>query len=364
MIKDYIILFFCLIISACQTNNTEKYTKKPDTIEIAILLPMSGEKAQEGQEYNKLIKLGLENALSTYVHVTSYDAADEKQTRASMAKIIQKNTKIILGPLYSNTTSLIAEQAKNHNIITLTMSNDPALADDKLFVFGHAPLKQLESCVDYYLEKNYNNFIALLPNKQYSKAISKIIQARMIPKSGLLHKIELYESNPEAIDKAVATISNDVDNLNEIEDYTGKPVIYLSDDTQHLNLLFNSLHKYQLDKKAIITGDNRIDIDYSYPMTIYFTGSLNMISSDLKDKSQQLGIYHLSFMHLVAYDLGRLTAKYIGEQFTEERFLSLLNSKTPYIGMSGNIYFTDSIAQRKYDIIKKENGKYSTIHSD
>ena len=185
----------------------------------------------------------------------------------------------------------------------------------------------------------------------------------MIAKSTLLTKTALYDSTPEAIDKAVSSVSSAVDSLNEIEDNILKPVIYLADDAQNLSLLFNSLRKYNLDKKAIIAGDNRIDINYLEPITIYFTGSLNIISSDIVERAKNLGIYHMSFMHLVAYDLGRLTATYVGEEFSQNEFLGRLNSNLPYIGISGNIHFIDSIAQRKYDIIKKDLGEYSTIQN-
>jgi hypothetical protein len=69
-------------------------------------------------------------------------------------------------------------------------------------------------------------------------------------------------------------------------------------------------------------------------------------------------------MHALAYDLGKVTASYIGEEFALERFLNRMKSRQPYIGLSGNIHFVDSIAQRQYDIIRKENGIYSTLSSE
>ena len=353
-----------MFLSSCQShepivNIKEEEPKEP--IEVAILMPLTGENVVLGRQYDKLIKMGLEDGLKSYVHVTSYDGSNEVQTLAAMKKIIARKTKIILGPLYSNLTALIAQKAKAENIIVITMSNDPSLADKKLFVFGHAPLKQLIRIVNYFADNDYKNFIALLPSGQYSQTVNQVMQNIVIKKNATLVRSEFYASTPESIDKAVHNVSNTVDNLNEMDDVSTKPVVYLSDDLKNLHLIFNSLHKYSLDKKAIIIGDNRIDINYPESTNLMFTGSLNIINSDVPERAKSLGVSHILFMHAMAYDLGRMTSKYIDNKYTEDQFLAQITSKLPYIGMSGNIHFVDSIAQRDYDIIKKEDGVYSTI---
>ncbi len=358
---NFILSFICLVsFSACQTT-TKNAEKLPMIMEIAVLLPMSGPNSATGHQYNELIKMGLEDGSKTHINVTTYDGSDEAHALEAMDKIIKRGTKIILGPLYSPITSQIATKAKNHGIIVITMSNNPALADSKLFVFGHAPLKQLALIINYFLNNDYKNFIALLPAGEHSVQSNKIIQDMVIKGNATLVRSEFYLNLPESINKSVKLVSDSVDNLNEIEDSMTKPVIYLSDDPKNLNLIFNSIHKYNLDKKAIIAGDNRIDIEYPENIDIIFSGSLNFLNSDISDRAKKFGINHMSFMHLIAYDLGRMTASFIGDEPDLEQFLARINSKVPYIGVSGNIRFIDSIAQREYDIIKRENGEYTTI---
>lgn len=352
----------CIILVGCQSNReVATPLERQKTIEIAILMPLTGDNAALGQQYNKLIKIGIEDGLQSYVHVTSYDGSDEKQIAAAMDKIIERKTKIILGPLSANLASMIANKAKAYDIIVITMSNNPVLADTEFFVFGHAPLKQLTKIINYFVNNDYSHFITLLPEGQNSKATNQIIQDLLIQKNAYLVRSEFYSNLPESINKAVANISKRVDNLNEQEDVSKKPVIYISDDSKNMNLLFDSISKYNLDKKAIIVGDNRIDIDYPDQVNITFTGSLNILNNNIVERSKDIGINHLSFMHAMAYDLGKMTAKYIGTDFNKERFLAVINSKIPYVGISGNIHFIDSIAQREYSIIKKENSVYSTL---
>ncbi|WP_375327034.1 penicillin-binding protein activator [Candidatus Tisiphia endosymbiont of Nemotelus uliginosus] len=360
------ICFFSLL--SCQTPNQEVTPKKQiavkQPLEIAILMPLTGENSAIGKQYNTLIKMGIEDGLQTYAHVTSYDGSDEKQVLAAMEKIIARNSKIILGPLYSNLTTLIANKAKAHNIIVITMSNNPVLADSKLFVFGHAPLKQLTKIINYFVDINYKHFIALLPAGQYSHTVNQVIQNILIQKNATLMRSEFYSNVQESIEKAVVTVAATVDNLNEREDVQTKPVIYISDDSKNISLLFASISKHNLWKKAVIIGDNRIDIDYPEPIDIAFTGSLNVLNSVVAEKAKNIGIRHLTFMHTMAYDLGKITAQYIGTEFTQRSFLAAMNNNIPYIGISGNIHFVDSIAQREYDIITKENNIYNTMSNN
>ena len=80
-----------------------------------------------------------------------------------------------------------------------------------------------------------------------------------------------------------------------------------------------------------------------------------------KKASEILNIQHLGFMDLMAYDLGRMTAHYIGRGLTHEQFVSRLQDQEGYIGASGFVTFSDNIAKRKYDIIERRGLEYKTI---
>jgi hypothetical protein len=358
-----ILSFFCIFtLFSCNSNKQYK-TALTKPVEIAILMPSSGASANIGMQYSQLIKMGLSDSVQADVNVVVYDGADEKQAMASLDKIIARKTQIILGPLYSPITKLVADSIKGRDIIMITMSNNPALAEDNLFVFGHAPLKQADRIINYFLDAHYSNFISLLPSGQYTKTVNQVLQDMILQKNATLVHSEFYQDSPESIDKAVALVSSSVDKINEMDDVSTKPVIYLSDDPKNLQLLFASISKYNLDKKAVITGDNRIDIDYPEHINIIFTGSLNMLNGNIRQRGKDIGINHMTFLHLMAYDLGRMTGNYIDDLYNKDRFLARLHSKEPYVGISGSIYFVDSIAQRKYDIIKREGGQYSTLSS-
>jgi hypothetical protein len=64
-------------------------------------------------------------------------------------------------------------------------------------------------------------------------------------------------------------------------------------------------------------------------------------------------------MHALAYDAGKIVASNIIGNYRQEDFLTRLKSSKKFSGVSGKLYFIDSIAQREYEIIKKQNGVYT-----
>ncbi len=189
LISCTLLLICSLSFVGCSTTTQQQEVlKAPSPVEIAILMPLSGENEILGRQCDNLIKMGLSDALKGGISVTSYDASNNKSTLDSMNKIIAKNSKIILGPLYSKTVELISGLAKEQGIIIITMSNNPGLADNDLFVFGHAPLRQNERIVNYFLDNNYKHFISLLPAGDHSQAVSVVMQNMVLQKGASLIK--------------------------------------------------------------------------------------------------------------------------------------------------------------------------------
>ncbi|MES2215049.1 MAG: penicillin-binding protein activator [Pseudomonadota bacterium] len=355
-------IFLCVLllaISACQTNPPQHI---PPKINVAILMPLTGQDGVLGRRLASLMELGLEDGLQGQIDLMTYDASDEKSAQLMMDKIIAKKTKIVLGPLFSQIAYAIMPKVEAHNITVLTLSNNPAIGGGNMYVFGHAPMRQTERVVNYCINKGYRDLILLLPAGNYTKTMSNIIQDMALKANISPVHTEFYGDEPESIALSVAKISDIVDNLNEIEDNATKPVIYVADDAKVLELVFSAFRKHNLDQKALVIGDNRADIYFPDGIQLLYTGSLNYMNYGLdKRASEILNIHHLSFMDLMAYDLGRMTSHYLGQGLSQEQFLSRLRSQEGYIGTSGSVIFNDNIAIRKYDIIERNGAQYKTI---
>jgi len=351
------IILFAFALSSCQTTQEKDGPK----INVAVMMPLTGKDAETGKRLAKFIELGLEDALAGQINLMVYDARDEEVAKSMMNKVINKKTKIVLGPLYSDITSAIIPQAEANEITVISLSNNPALAANNIYVFGHAPMRQTERVISHFLAKDHKDFILLLPAGNYSKTVASVISDMALRHRANPAHVEFYANEPEAIAASVEKVARMVDELNESPESHTKPVIYVADDAKNLNLIYSAIHKYDLDKKAYLIGDNRADIDFPTSIDLTFTGSLNYLNYNLDIKAREiLDIHHLTFMDLMAYDLGRMTAHYIGQGLTHEQFVARLKSEG-YIGASGSVKFEDNIAIRRYDIIERSGTKYHTL---
>lgn len=363
----FILSFVCLFaIGACESNpnsyNNGKNKQSSNVTEIAVLVPLSGSLEQIGKQYAGLIKMGLADGAKSKIRITVLDSANEEKLTESVQRILDSKINVVIGPVYSKDTKLVSSMVRGKEVIVLSLSNDPTLADNNVFVFGHAPMRQMEQITNYLLNNDYKHFVTLLPANRYSQTISKIIQNMITNKGGVLSKMEFYSPDEADTTKAVTVISDNVDNLNEQEENLKQPVVLVGDDSENLKKIYKIAKSLNLDKKAVIAGDNRLDIDTDEPINYISTGSIMMHSNNLKERATKLGVSHFSFMHALAYDAGKMVASYIGDGYNKEAFLAKLSGLEKFPGVSGNIGFVDSIAVRQYEIIKKYNGQYSILN--
>ena len=357
-----LIISFCLLaLSACSsTQGTGNKRNLSDNItEVALLLPLSGENELVGKQYSSLIKMGLSDNAKVRIKVTAYDSSDELKLKDSIKKILEQRTKIIIGPISSKDTKILAAQVKGKEIVALTLSNDPTLADKNIFVFGHAPMKQMEQVANYLINDDYKNYITLLPAGRHSTTVSKIIQSIVTNKGATLSRMEFYTNSDESIEKVMNVVSDTVDNLNENYENLKRPVIIIGDDPENLKRIYNIAKGFNLDKKAVFAGDSRIDAQQDKDFEILYTGAMMLEDINLKARALALGIGDFSFMHILAYDAGKIVAGNLIQDYKKESFSARLRNLQRFSGVSGKIYFIDSIAQREYEIIRKRGGIYS-----
>ena len=360
----FIISFcFLLVLTACESSNNNTNSKKSlsnNTItEVALLLPLSGENELLAKQYAGMIKMGLGDGAKTKIKVTSYDCSDEIKLKKSIKRILEQKIKIIIGPIYSKDTKVLSAAIKDKDVIALSLSNDPTLADNNMFIFGHAPMRQIEQITTYLINNEYKNYVILLPTGRHTQIVSKIIQNIIANKEATLSRMEFYNNTDEDIEKAVNIVSDTVSNLNEQDEILKRPVVIVGDDLENLKKIYQFAKNFNLDKKAVIAGDNRIDVIDDKQFEIIYTGSITLENGNLKQRAANLGINYFSFMHALAYDAGKIVASNIIGNYRQEDFLTRLKSSKKFSGVSGKLYFIDSIAQREYEIIKKQNGVYT-----
>lgn len=361
---NFICSLVCFIlITSCASSEVKQVLPKTDQIsytEVAILLPLTGPEADKSKEYITMIRAGLKDGSKGKIHLGIYDAATPEILNQSLEVIFARGTDIIIGPIYSAPTQIVADQIRGKGIIAFSLSNNPALASEQIYIFGHAPLKQLQTLINYSLKEDYDNYITLMPQGEWSHKTNQIIAELIKTRGKKLLATEFYNlADQESMATIVTELLGLVNNLSQHG--SSKPVIILSDDIDSLNKLLPILASHGIDKKAILMSDNRININPENNIDIIYPGSIVITQNNFLTLARGLGINKISFMHLLSYDIGRIIGENVGNFYTRKEFISRLDSSVIFKAVSGDTYFFEHIAQRNYQIIKKENGVYTVL---
>ena len=330
-------------------------------------MPLSGPSGEQGQKLAELIKWGLEDHLSGFISITTYDVATEDFTMQAIDKMRLNGTQIILGPLYSQNVKLLEEFIKENNILMITLSNNIALTDNQnIYIFGHVPLKQTMYLNSYLISSGHKDFAILLPRTRTSQNLNKALSEFIISSGGNVISSNYYDSSRSSIEDVIKNLDEQIELESEKSDFSSKPVILISEDRADvLKEILGNIKEHGLDKKAIIAGDSRLDIEFAGNIDLVFTGSSKLFLAPLREKSEALlGIKRFNYLENLAYDLGAMVSTSVGVSYDRENFLNRLKAANYWSGYSGDIRFNGSVAERKYHIIKREGSQYNIINNN
>ncbi|AVP87595.1 Putative ABC transporter substrate-binding protein [Candidatus Phycorickettsia trachydisci] len=334
------------VLSSCSSSPTS-YQKSTNTDSINIAMLLSTEQEQ------KLITQGLKQHKNPNRKLNIKSYILDNNIDEIMKNVTSHDPNIILGPVFSKDTKQAASIAKDTPIISL--SNDPNIAGGNVYAFGHRALEQTEAILGYLKTNDTKNFILLLPSNQKSKSLERLISNMLVKSNLALIKTEYYTLNQNNLDKTMRSILEIVDTLNDDPVNIAKPAIYISDEPENLSILFDAFRQYSLDYKAIICGENKIDIIYPNPIDLTFPGSVKPVPGFQNE--------HLTLKDRMYFDLGLLTGYAIGNESSDKKeFLNKINEPSGYVGIGGLIKFERQVAHRKYDIIQRKGFVYHTAH--
>jgi len=223
---------------------------------VALLVPLSGPSATMGNSmvdaatmalYDYYLTLPSEH-IHSQVILMPKDCGDTPAAAAAAAKqAIEEGATFIVGPLFSQSVSAVAPIAAEKNISMLSFSNNRAVANHSVFVFGFLPEQQIIRVADYAFLHNYQRVALLAPNDAYGEKIQETLVNAYTQKGGSVAPAELYAPSPANIDAAVGRLAA-YNNANQERRFQA---IFIADGGYQLKNIIASLKKTNIDLKKI-----------------------------------------------------------------------------------------------------------------
>jgi branched-chain amino acid transport system substrate-binding protein len=138
---------------------------------VAILLPMTGPRADLGQVLLQAAQLALQGDAGPPLDVldtggTATGAATAAQTA------VAKGDGLILGPLTSSETAAVAPIARGAGIPLLAFTNDASQSQPGVWPLGISPDQQIRRLVVAAQAQGKTQFVALLPDSDFGRAMA------------------------------------------------------------------------------------------------------------------------------------------------------------------------------------------------
>jgi branched-chain amino acid transport system substrate-binding protein len=182
---------------------------------IAILLPLTGPRADIGQSLLQAAQLALQGG------GPSLDVLDTGGTAAGAATAAQaavtKGDSLILGPLTSSETASAAPIAHAAGIPVLAFTNDPSQSHPGVWPLGISPDQQIRRLVAAAQAQGKTQFAALLPESDFGHAMATAL-TRATETAGLqLANVRMHSPGMASITASARDVADYADRRGPIE---------------------------------------------------------------------------------------------------------------------------------------------------
>ncbi|MEJ0018864.1 MAG: penicillin-binding protein activator [Acetobacteraceae bacterium] len=172
---------------------------------VAILLPLSGPRAEIGQTMLQAAKLALDAPDAPPLDSRDTGGTPEGAAAAAQAAIAQ-GAGLILGPLTSQETAAVAPIARAANVAVLAFTNDPSQAQPGVWTLGITPSQQVRRLVAAAQGQGKSQFAALLPENDFGRAMGQAL-TQATDSMGSAANVRFYGSGMAAINAAARDLS-------------------------------------------------------------------------------------------------------------------------------------------------------------
>ncbi len=173
---------------------------------MAILLPLSGARAEIGQAMLHAAQLALDGPDAPPLDAKDTGGTPEGAAAAAQSAIAE-GAGLILGPLTSQETAAVAPIARPANVAVLAFTNDPSQAQPGVWTLGITPGQQVRRLVAAAQAQGKTQFAALLPDNDFGHAMEQALTQATTSSGLAAPTVRLHAPGMAAINAATRDLS-------------------------------------------------------------------------------------------------------------------------------------------------------------
>ncbi len=181
----------------------------PQQTRVALLLPLSGARADVGQAILNAAQLALFDLAGERFALVIRDTRGTPEGAAAAAETaLAEGAELILGPLFSTSAEAVKPVAAAAAVPMITFSNNNAIAGSATFVMGVTPRIQVDRVVDYAVSQGLFRFAVLAPENDYGSLVVRALQEAVFRNGVELSRVVFYDPRATDVSSEVQVLSD------------------------------------------------------------------------------------------------------------------------------------------------------------
>src|SRR5580704_19295631 len=183
---------------------------------VAILLPLSGPHADQGQPMLQAAQLALDAPGAPALIVKDTGGTPQGAAAAAQAALTE-GAGLILGPLTSGETAAVAPVARGANVAVLAFTNDPAQIQPGVWPLGITPGEQVRRLVTAVQADGKTRIAAMLPDSDFGRVMADALTQATAVRGLPPPNIQQYTPSMASINQTARGVSGYADRRGPID---------------------------------------------------------------------------------------------------------------------------------------------------
>lgn len=179
-------------------------------VRTALILPLSatGNAGIAGQAMRNAAEMALAefNAPNIQILVKD-DGGMAEAARQSAQQTLDGGAEIILGPLFAQSVSAVAQVTRPRNIPVIAFSTDANVASPGVYLLSFLPESDVDRIVQYAVSAGKHSFAALIPDNPYGSVVEAAFRQALGRRNIQLIALERYQHDRAAMAGPVRNVA-------------------------------------------------------------------------------------------------------------------------------------------------------------
>lgn len=172
-------------------------------VRVAVLLPFTNESQNIETIAASMLKaaqmVAFESDDAPYLLIPKDTEGTPEGARARAEEAVREGAQIILGPLYSDSVTAVAEVTRAYGIPVIAFSSDSDVAGDGVYLLSFPPEAEISRVTEYAMANGYARFGLMAPFSSFGDRVAYAFSGEVYDRGGDIVHTERYERSAEAM---------------------------------------------------------------------------------------------------------------------------------------------------------------------